>query len=67
MTDLSPKPAAPARKTGLSPKEQKLQAALEKAAHAKTGAKPVVGASNASFRAKSTFAGKKTNFQRKAT
>jgi len=39
----------------------------EKAAHAKTGAKPVAGASAASFKAKNSFAGKKTAFQRKAT
>ncbi len=61
------KPATPARKTGLSPAQQKLQAALEKAAQKSGGAKPVPGASNASFRAKSSFAGKKTAFQRKAT
>lgn len=61
------KAAIPARKTGLSPAQQKLQAALEKAAQKTAGAKPVAGASNASFRAKSTFAGKKTAFQRKAT
>ncbi len=67
MTDLPPKPSVPARKTGLSPAQQKMQAALEKAAHAKTGAKPVPGASAASFKAKNSFAGKKANFQRKAT
>lgn len=61
------KPAAPTRKTGLSPAQQKLQAALEKAANSKAGNKIVPGASNATFRAKSTFAGKKTAFQRKAT
>lgn len=61
------KPALPTRKTGLSPKEQKLQAMLEKAANAKAGGKPVAGNSNGSFKAKSTFAGKKTAFQRKAT
>jgi hypothetical protein len=62
-----PKPALPARKTGLSPAQQKLRAAWEKAAHAKTGEKPQPGASSAAFRAKSSFAGKKTAFQRKAT
>ena len=68
MTDLPPKPTVPARKTGLSPKEQKLQAALEKAAHVKAaGGKPLSTASNASFRGKSSFTGKKTAFQRKAT
>ena len=59
--------AVPTRKTGLSPAQQKLQAAMEKAAHKNSGGKPVAGASNASFRAKSSFAGKKTAFQRKAT
>ncbi len=67
MTDQAPKPLAPTRKTGLSPKEQKLQALREKAAQASTGSKPTTTASNASFRAKSSFAGKKTAFQRKAT
>lgn len=61
------KPAAPARKTGLSPAQQKLQAALEKAANAKTGNKAAAGNTGGSFKAKSTFAGKKTAFQRKAT
>ena len=64
MPDLPPK--APTRKTGLSPKEQKLQAALEKAAHKTSGAKPLPGASASTFKAKS-FTGKKTAFQRKAT
>ncbi len=68
MTDQLPKPAAaPTRKTGLSPAQQKLQAALEKAAQKKSGGKPVAGASASSFKAKNTFAGKKTAFQRKAT
>ncbi|HVG27938.1 MAG TPA: hypothetical protein VM865_10060 [Acidobacteriaceae bacterium] len=66
MSDLPPKPAT-TRKTGLSPKEQKLQALREKAAHAKTGAKPLPGASAASVKARSSFTGKKTAFQRKAT
>ena len=59
--------AAPARKTGLSPKEQKLQAMREKLAQGKTGAKPSSAAASQSFSAKNTFAGKKTAFQRKAT
>ena len=67
MNDLPPKPAVPTRKTGLSPAQQKMQAALEKAAQKKSGTKPVPDASNATFRAKSSFAGKKTAFQRKAT
>jgi hypothetical protein len=61
------KPAVPKRTTGLSPAQQKLQAALEKVAQKNAGAKPISGASNATFRAKSSFAGKKTAFQRKAT
>ena len=68
MSD-APKPA-PTRTTGLSPKEQKLQALRAKAAQKLTGAKPgseAAGASAASFKAKNSFAGKKTAFQRKAT
>ena len=61
----SAKPAIPLRKTGLSPAQQKLQAALEKAAQKTAGAKPValVAGTNRPL----TFAGKKTAFQRKAT
>ena len=66
MSDLTPK-AGPVRKTGLSPAQQKLQAAREKAAQTKSGVKPVPGATGASFHAKSSFAGKKAAFQRKAT
>lgn len=62
----TPKSAAPKRTTGLSPKEQKLQALLEKAAHKTSGAKPAPGASAQSFSAKTSFSGKKTAFQRKA-
>lgn len=73
MSDPSEQPIAPAkqalptRKTGLSPKQQKLQAMLEKASQAKSGAKPGATATGGAFKAKSTFAGKKTAFQRKAT
>jgi hypothetical protein len=66
MSDQPPKPT-PTRTTGLSPAQQKLQALREKAAHSKSGAKPVAGASAAAFKARNTFNGKKTNFQRKAT
>jgi hypothetical protein len=59
-----PQPAP--RTTGLSPKQQKLQALREKAAHATSGAKPLPGASASAFKAKTNFAGKKTPFQRKA-
>jgi hypothetical protein len=63
-----PPPPAPKpvfRTTGLSPKEQRLQALREKLAHKSSGAKPLPGASAQSFSAKS-FTGKKTPFQRKA-
>lgn len=68
MTDLPPKPA-PTRKTGLSPKEQKLQALREKLANASNGSKPGAAKANGSagFHGKSTTAGRKTAFQRKAT
>jgi hypothetical protein len=66
MTDAPQKPATPTRTTGLSPKEQKLQAMLAKAAHKSSGAKPAPGASAQSFSAKSTGGFKKTSFQRKA-
>ena len=67
MSD-SPPPKAVTRTTGLSPKEQKLQALREKLARTKDGSKPGVAASEtAGFKAKSSFAGKKTAFQRKAT
>lgn len=66
QSSIPAKPAAAPRKTGLSPAQQKLQAALEKAAHAKAGNKPH-NASTGAFKAKSSFAGKKTAFQRKAT
>lgn len=67
MSDL-PKPA-PSRKTGLSPKEQKLQALREKLANASTGSKPAAhtNGSTGGFNGKSTTAGRKTVFQRKAT
>ena len=69
MTDLPPKPTL-TRKTGLSPKEQKLQALREKLANASAGVKPGAAKANGSaggFQGKSTTAGRKTAFQRKAT
>lgn len=67
MTDLPPKPA-PTRRTGLSPKEQKLQALREKMARANSGSKPgFADAGSSNLKAKNSFAGKKTAFQRKAT
>jgi hypothetical protein len=65
MSDLIPKTGG-VKIGGLSRKAQKLQALREKAAHVKSGAKPVPEASTASFKAKSSFAGKKPSFQRKA-
>ena len=66
MSDLPSKPSVPTRKTGLSPKEQKLQALREKLAHTAPGAKPGATSTGSAFRAKSNVA-RKTNFQRKAT
>lgn len=66
-TPDQPQKPASARKTGLSPKEQKLQALREKAAQTSNGAKPLPGASASAFKAKNSFTGKKTAFQRKAT
>jgi hypothetical protein len=69
MTDQPPKPTLQ-RKTGLSPKEQKLQALREKLANASAGARPGAPKANGStggFHGKSTTAGRKTAFQRKAT
>ena len=64
-------PKAPTtRTTGLSPKEQKLQALREKMAKASSGEKSSATTSSPStggFKAKTSFAGKKTAFQRKAT
>ena len=66
MSDFIPK-AGTIKVGGLGRKAQKLQAAREKAAHSKSGAKPAPGASMQSFKAKDSFAGsKKTSFQRKA-
>lgn len=67
--DTTPKPPkpAPVRKTGLSPREQKLQALREKLANAKAGGKAAShGDSGGSFSAKNSIA-RKTAFQRKAT
>jgi hypothetical protein len=67
MSDLTPK-SSPTRKTGLSPKEQKLQALRDKLVKTSTGAKPTPATgTTAGFQGKGTLAGKKTAFQRKAT
>jgi len=66
MSDFIPK-AADIKTRGLGRAAQKLQAAREKAAHAKSSGNPVAGSSAASVKAKDSFAGtKKTTFQRKA-
>ncbi len=66
MSDFIPKAGA-VKVGGLGRKAQKLQALREKAAQVKSGAKPLVTASPASFKAKDSFANtKKTTFQRKA-
>ncbi len=66
MSDFVPKPGT-IKIGGLGRQAQKLQAAREKAAHVKSGAKPASGASASAFKAKDSFANtKKTTFQRKA-
>ncbi|WP_158793943.1 hypothetical protein [Granulicella sp. L60] len=66
MSDFIPKPAD-IKTRGLGRAAQKLQAAREKAANAKSGGNPVAGSSSVSAKAKDSFAGtKKTTFQRKA-
>ncbi len=66
MSDFIPKTGAV--KSGLGPKAQKLQAAREKAAaQGKSGGAVASGTGATSVKsAKSSFAGKKTAFQRKA-
>jgi hypothetical protein len=66
MSDFIPK--APDIKTrGLGRAAQKLQAAREKADHAKNSGNPLATSSTTSAKAKDSFAGsKKTTFQRKA-
>jgi hypothetical protein len=65
MSDLIPKPGG-VKVGGLGRQAQKLQAAREKAEKIKTGAKPTAGGNTAALKAKSSFTGKKTAFQRKA-
>ncbi len=67
QSDAAKPSAKPAIKVGgLSPAAQKLQNLRDKAAQVKSGAKPVPGASAASFKAKSLAGTRKTSFQRKA-
>ncbi len=65
MSDFIPK-AGGIKVSGLGPKAQKLQAMREKAAQLKTGGKPGADDSSTAVKAKSSFAGKKVSFQRKA-
>ncbi len=67
MSDFLPKPSG-VKIGGLSPKAQKLQALREKAAAAnnKNGAQPLHASNASQAKPKSSFAGKKPNFQRKA-
>jgi len=66
MSNFIPK-AGEVKIGGLGRKAQKLQAARDKAAQSKTGAKPQAVLNVASFKAKDSFANtKKTTFQRKA-
>jgi hypothetical protein len=66
MSEFIPK-AGTVKIGGLSRAAQKLQAAREKAANGKNGAKANQGTPVASFKAKDSFANtKKTTFQRKA-
>jgi hypothetical protein len=65
MSDFIPK-AGGAKISGLGPKAQKLQAMREKAERMKSGAKPGTDSSTVAVKAKSSFAGKKVSFQRKA-
>ncbi len=66
MSDFIPKPAVK-KVGGLGPKAQKLQALREKMEQQKSGEKPGIDPSQASYKAKSLVGTKKTNFQRKAT
>jgi hypothetical protein len=63
--DFIPKPGT-LKIGGLSRAAQKLQSAKEKAANQKTGGKNFSTAASGNVKAKDSFAGKKTSFQRKA-
>jgi hypothetical protein len=65
MSDFIPKPGA-LKIGGLGPKAQKLQALREKAAQAKSGAKPKADASSTQVKGKELAGARKTTFQRKA-
>jgi len=65
MSDFIPK-ALSVKTAGLGPRAQPLRALREKAAK-QDSAKPTADDSSTSLKAKNSFAGKKTAFQRKAT
>ncbi len=65
MSDFIPK-ALSVKTAGLGPRAQPLQALRERAAK-QDSAKPTADDSSTSLKAKNSFAGKKTAFQRKAT
>jgi len=68
MSDFIPKHPT-VKLTGLGPKAQRLQALRDKAAaaNAKTAGQPASSEPNTAIKAKNSFSGKKTAFQRKAT
>jgi len=68
MSDFIPKHPT-VKLTGLGPKAQRLQALRDKAAaaNAKSAGQAVSTEPNTAVKAKNSFAGKKTAFQRKAT
>lgn len=65
MSDFIPKPNTQ-KIGGLSPKAARLQALRDKAAK-QDGSKPATADTSAALKAKNSFTGKKTAFQRKAT
>jgi len=68
MSDFIPKHPT-VKLTGLGPKAQRLQALRDKAeaANAKAAGQPTSTQPDTAVKAKNSFAGKKTAFQRKAT
>ena len=68
MSDFIPKHPT-VKLTGLGPKAQRMQALRDKAeaANAKAAGQPASSQPDTAVKAKNSFAGKKTAFQRKAT
>lgn len=66
MSNFIPKSGSP-KLNGLGPKAQKLAALREKAAKGSNDAAVSSDSSTTAVKAKNSFAGKKTAFQRKAT